>query len=94
MKFLPLILRNLLRRKVRTTFTILSIVVAFVLFGFLMTIRAAFAMGVDLAGAEMLNEVRRQVLPAMQKHGPIVAWIVDDTGFRKQGKDSVGVARQ
>jgi hypothetical protein len=25
------------------------------------------------------------VLPTMQKHGPVVAWIVDDTGFPKQG---------
>ena len=33
MKFLPLIWRNLLRRKVRTIFTLLSIFVAFLLFG-------------------------------------------------------------
>jgi SRSO17 transposase len=30
---------------------------------------------------EMLAQVRQQVLPAMQKHGPVVAWIVDDTAF-------------
>ena len=44
MKFLPLVWRNLLRRKVRTIFTVLSIFIAFVLFGVLMAIRMAFNM--------------------------------------------------
>jgi SRSO17 transposase len=30
----------------------------------------------------------------MQKHGPVVAWIVDDTGFPKKGAHSVRVTRQ
>lgn len=54
MKYLPLIWRNLLRRKIRTIFTLLSIVVAFMLFGILMAVRAAFSMGIDLAGVDRL----------------------------------------
>src|SRR5919112_217314 len=44
--------------------------------------------------AAVLAAVREQVLPALIRHGPITAWILDDTGFSKKGTHSVGVARQ
>lgn len=71
MKYFPLIWRNLLRRKVRTVFTIASIFVAFLLFGVLMAVRSAFSMGVDMAGVDrmvVLNKISL-IMPLPASYG-------------------------
>ena len=42
----------------------------------------------------VLRVMRQQVLPGMERHGAIRAWIIDNTGFPKKETQSVGVARR
>jgi SRSO17 transposase len=48
----------------------------------------------DWSDAAVMARIRAHALPRIQAHGAISAWIIDDTGFPKKGKHSVGVARQ
>jgi putative ABC transport system permease protein len=70
-KFLPLLVANLLRRKIRLTLTLGSFLVALFLFGLLYTIGDAFSQGVQAAGADRLVIINKvsliQPLPLSYK---------------------------
>ncbi len=53
-----------------------------------------FVAKADWSDDAVLTAVRAHVLPAIEQHGPLRALIIDDTGFPKKGRHSVGVARQ
>jgi putative ABC transport system permease protein len=62
MKFLPLVIANLFRKKIRTALTIGSFTVALFLFGLLVIVRGAFSQGVDIAGADRLVIINKTSL--------------------------------
>jgi putative ABC transport system permease protein len=89
MKFAHLIWGNLTRKKLRTALTLLTILVAFVLFGMLCAIRQALVGGVELAGADRLVVRHKvsiiQLLPesykARMEKIPGVAAVTHQTWF-------------
>ncbi|MDX2185813.1 MAG: FtsX-like permease family protein [Opitutaceae bacterium] len=89
MKFLALVLGNLRRKKLRTALTVLSILVAFLLYGLLCVVREALTAGVSMAGADRLVTRHRvsiiQLLPqsytARMERIPGVAAVAHQTWF-------------
>ncbi len=67
MKYLHLVWANLKRKKIRTGLTLLSIFVAFALFGLLSAIKTAFGVGIDITGIDRLLTIHKvsiiQLLP-------------------------------
>ena len=62
MRYLPLLWSNVWRRKIRTTFTLLCIFIAFLLFGIVMAVRGAFSLGVQVAGVDRLVLINKVTL--------------------------------
>ena len=75
MKYWPLLWGNLARRKARTFFTLLSIVIAFILFAYLAAVKVAFRAGVDVAGADRLFTTHKTaiILPLPERYQQEIA---------------------
>ena len=67
-KYVPLLAASLRRKRLRTFFTVASIVIAFLLFGLAESMRFALRSGVEVAGADRLLTMHKvsftQLLPA------------------------------
>jgi putative ABC transport system permease protein len=65
-RYLPLLWAGLFRKKTRTILTLLSIVVAFALFGLLQAVQVAFESGADAADAKrLLTTARYSIIEAL-----------------------------
>jgi SRSO17 transposase len=53
-----------------------------------------FVANAGWSDARVLFKVQELAVPAMERHGPIEVWIIDDTSFPKKGSHSVGVHHQ
>ncbi|HJX53046.1 MAG TPA: transposase [Polyangia bacterium] len=51
---------------------------------------AYFTRGAEWSDRDVRREAARYVLEAMTAREPVLDWIIDDTGFPKQGRHSVG----
>ena len=72
MKYLPLLLANLRRKKIRTGLTVGSFAVALFLFGVLAAIRAGFNQGIEVAGADRLVVIERGQITEVGHHDELL----------------------
>jgi putative ABC transport system permease protein len=67
-KYLPLLVSSLRRKRLRTFFTVASILIAFLLYGLAQSLQYALKSGVDVAGADRMLTMHKvsftQLLPA------------------------------
>jgi putative ABC transport system permease protein len=66
LKYFPLVWAALMRRKPRTILTMLSIAVAFLLYGLLQGVVTAFTAGIDISGADRLITVGKYSFTTLQ----------------------------